>query len=158
MIFVPLILTFSMAPRMALIPHFTPPPSKAGPAEQEQHTSHSRFPITISPLVPTSMRALTSRLIIHAAGEHARRDIAAHVAAHARHAVQDGLGMGVPTQFCGLEWGKLIGGRNVGFNADVARVQTQEEMSHGGVAGGNKAVDVLMFGCPPHAPGRPRAN
>ena len=47
--------TCSMAPLVARMPCFTPPPSKAGPAEHEQESSQSRLPRTISPLVPMSM-------------------------------------------------------------------------------------------------------
>ena len=45
----------SIAPGMALMPQATSPPSKAGPAEQEQEAIHSLPPRTISPLVPTSI-------------------------------------------------------------------------------------------------------
>ncbi len=50
-----LMLTSSMAPRVALMPNLMPAPSKAGPAEQETLASQSLFPRTISPLVPMSM-------------------------------------------------------------------------------------------------------
>lgn len=48
--------TFSMAPSSARMPHWMPPPSKAGPALQAAVISHSLLPSTISPLVPTSMK------------------------------------------------------------------------------------------------------
>ena len=37
------------------MPNVIPPPSKAGPAEQDALSSHSLFPSTISPFVPISM-------------------------------------------------------------------------------------------------------
>ncbi len=40
------------------MPCTTPAPSKAGPAEQAQLTSHSEEPRTVSPLVPTSMNSV----------------------------------------------------------------------------------------------------
>ncbi len=48
------IFIFSTAPGAALIPHFNPPPSKAGPAEQAQAVIQSELPSTISPFVPRS--------------------------------------------------------------------------------------------------------
>ena len=48
------------APLVALMPLPMPPPSKAGPAEAEQHTIQSLLPIIISPFVPTSIRAFVS--------------------------------------------------------------------------------------------------
>ena len=40
------------------MPCSTPPPSKAGPAEQAQAISQSLSPSTISPLVPMSMKSV----------------------------------------------------------------------------------------------------
>ena len=48
-----------MAPAVARMPILTPPPSKAGPAEQAQDSSQSRLPSTISPLVPMSMNSVS---------------------------------------------------------------------------------------------------
>ena len=50
----------SIAPVVARMPNLMPPPSKAGPAEQEVQTSQSQLPRTISPLVPTSMNRVSS--------------------------------------------------------------------------------------------------
>ena len=47
----------SMAPVVARMPQVIPPPSKDGPAEAEQHTSQSEFPMTSSPFVPRSIRS-----------------------------------------------------------------------------------------------------
>ena len=47
--------TASMAPSVARMPCLMPPPSKAGPAEHDVAISHSRLPMTTSPLVPMSM-------------------------------------------------------------------------------------------------------
>ena len=60
--------TFSMAPLIALMPQETPLPSKAGPAEAEQHAIHSLLPKTISPFVPISIRSVrrSSLFIPHA--------------------------------------------------------------------------------------------
>src|SRR5659263_58903 len=52
--------TDSIAPGYARMPQPTSPPSKAGPAEEEQAIRQSRFPSATSPLVPTSKRRLTS--------------------------------------------------------------------------------------------------
>ena len=51
--------TSSMAPAVARMPWRTPPPSKAGPAEQAQESSQSLLPSTISPLVPMSMKSVS---------------------------------------------------------------------------------------------------
>ena len=51
--------TSSMAPSVARMPWATPPPSKAGPAEQAQEISQSLLPRTISPLVPMSMNRVS---------------------------------------------------------------------------------------------------
>ncbi|MBA7675251.1 hypothetical protein ES703_83481 [subsurface metagenome] len=45
----------SIAPLVATMPCFIPPPSKAGPAEQDAVTIQSEFPTTISPFVPISI-------------------------------------------------------------------------------------------------------
>ena len=52
--------SLSIAPGVAGMPHLIPLPSKAGPAEQAQVTSQSRFPTTSSPLVPASMNIDTA--------------------------------------------------------------------------------------------------
>src|SRR5512143_938520 len=52
--------TDSIAPGYARMPQPTSPPSKAGPAEEEQAIRQSRFPSTTSPFVPTSKSRLTS--------------------------------------------------------------------------------------------------
>src|SRR3990172_2689481 len=54
-----LIHTSSIAPRVARIPHTTPAPSNAGPAEHAHVTNQSRVPSTISPFVPTSMNSVS---------------------------------------------------------------------------------------------------
>ena len=51
--------TSSMAPGEARMPSRTPPPSKAGPAEQAHESSQSLLPSTISPLVPMSMNSVS---------------------------------------------------------------------------------------------------
>ena len=51
--------TSSMAPGEARMPSRTPPPSKAGPAEQAHESSQSLLPRTISPLVPMSMNSVS---------------------------------------------------------------------------------------------------
>jgi len=51
--------TLSMAPSPARMPWRTSPPSKAGPAEAEQASSHSLLPSTTSPFVPTSISRQT---------------------------------------------------------------------------------------------------
>ena len=50
----------SIAPFADRIPNLIPPPSKAGPAEQAAHASQSLLPITISALVPMSMKRVIS--------------------------------------------------------------------------------------------------
>src|SRR3990172_4340115 len=55
-----LIHTSSIAPCVARIPLTTPAPSNAGPAEHAHVTSQSRLPSTVSPLVPTSRKSVTS--------------------------------------------------------------------------------------------------
>ena len=57
-----LICTCSMAPLPARMPNLMPPPSKAGPAEQEAQVSQSLLPTTSSPFVPISMKSVTSDL------------------------------------------------------------------------------------------------
>ena len=54
-----LMLTSSMAPAVARMPNWMPPPSKAGPAEQAAQASHCWLPMTISPLVPISMNRVS---------------------------------------------------------------------------------------------------
>ena len=49
--------TTSMAPSAARIPHRMAAPSKAGPAGAAVASSHSRLPSTISQLVPMSMNS-----------------------------------------------------------------------------------------------------
>jgi len=51
--------TSSIAPGEARMPSPTPPPSKAGPAEQAHESSQSLSPSTISPLVPMSMKRVS---------------------------------------------------------------------------------------------------
>ena len=51
--------TSSMAPAVARMPWPTPPPSKAGPAEQAHERSQSLLPSTISPFVPMSMNSVS---------------------------------------------------------------------------------------------------
>ena len=57
--------TTSMAPSAARIPHLIAAPSNAGPAGAAVASSHSRLPRTISQLVPmsTNRRTLVSRSI-----------------------------------------------------------------------------------------------
>ena len=43
------------------MPKLMPPPSKAGPAEQAAQASQSLLPITISALVPMSMKSVSPR-------------------------------------------------------------------------------------------------
>ena len=52
--------TWSMAPGAPRIPKRILAPSKAGPAAVEQARRRSRFPRTISPLVPMSMSRVSS--------------------------------------------------------------------------------------------------
>ena len=56
------IITDSIAPGVALMPHLMPLPSKQGPAEQAAVMIHSLLPIAISPLVPMSMNSASSSL------------------------------------------------------------------------------------------------
>ena len=73
-----------MAPSAARMPHLMPAPSNAGPAEQAQPTIHSALPMTISPLVPMSMKRKTSLIASWQIGaQQARRDVASDIAAHA---------------------------------------------------------------------------
>ena len=86
--------TSSMAPGEARMPSRTPPPSKAGPAEQAHESSQSLLPSTISPLVPMSMNSVSLSVSYMPRRDDAGGDVAAHVAAHGRQDVHAGEHVG----------------------------------------------------------------
>ncbi len=80
---------------------------------------------------------------MHARAQHPGGDVTAHVGAHSREAIHNGLRMHVQAQLGGTQRGKAAGGRDVGFQPDVLGLQPEEEVDHGGVAGHRRHRDLL---------------
>ena len=132
-----------MAPSAARMPHLMPAPSNAGPAEQAQATIQSALPITISPLVPMSMKRKTSLPVGRQLGtEQARGDVAAHIAAYAGSTGHDGLRMDVQAHLLRAQFGNRVDRGNIRSLPNVARRQAQQQMDHGRVAGQERSTNI----------------
>ena len=137
--------TSSMAPGEARMPSRTPPPSKAGPAEQAHESSQSLLPSTISPLVPMSMNSVSFVRGVHARRDDAGGDVAAHVRAHRRQDVHARHRVGVEAQLAGDELGRGADGRDVRLLAQVARLHAEQQVGHRRVAGDGHLVDLAQL-------------
>ena len=140
----------SIAPSAARMPKVRPPPSNAGPAEQAAQASQSRLPITISALVPTSRIERQVFGSVDPGAHDPGHDVPAHIARHARvHQGCDVLAQ-LHADIPGFDGGVQGGGRDVGRAPDGPRVDPQQQLGHGGVAGQGDRRDVL--GVDPGAP------
>ena len=85
----------------------------------------------------------------HARGDHAGGDVAAHVAAHRRHDVHARQHVGVQAELAGEQLGRRGDRGDVGLLAQESRVQAQQQMGHGRVAGDRDLVDLVELdaGC-----------
>ena len=82
-------------------------------------------------------------LLGHARAQHAGRDIGAHIGAHAGEAIDGGLGVQVQAQGPSAQRRRLVDGGNIGLQADILRVQPQEEMDHRRVARHGRQDQIL---------------
>ena len=129
-----------MAPGSAH-PVATPPPSKAGPAEQAHDSRHSLLPSTISPLVPMSMKRV-SLSVARSRREHAGGDIAADVAADARQDVDTDERVGVEPHLAGHQVGRRQERGHVRVHPQILRVEPEQQVGHRRVAGDDDLVDL----------------
>ena len=138
--------TSSMAPGEARMPLRTPPPSKAGPAEQAHESSQSLLPSTISPLVPMSMNSVSFSVAYMPGRDDAGGDVAAHVAAHGRQDVHAGHRVGVAgpsSSAMSLGAAAIVG--MYGSSRRYARLQAEEQVRHRRVAGDGDLVDLAQL-------------
>ncbi len=125
------------------MPHSMPPPSKAGPAEQAQAIRKLLLPSTISPLVPMSMNRLMSSVGGGQVGaEDARRDVAADIAADAGGEMDPGLRVDVDADLRIAQVRHLQQRGRVGRQAEVFRIQAQQQVGHDRVAADGRVGDL----------------
>ena len=142
-----LMLACSMAPLPALMPNRMPPPSKAGPAEQEVHVSQSLFPTTISPFVPMSMKRVTSSRLEYPRPEHACHDVSSHIGCDGREKERKTWSATLmPSSFARTR-GIEVGRGGIGAEHEILGIEPESEMGHDRVARKDHMGNLLQRRC-----------
>src|SRR6202034_1666845 len=80
---------------------------------------------------------------VHAAGEQARGDVAAHVGAERGEEDRAGLRVGGDAQVVGADFGQQAGGHDERGDTEGLRVDAKNQVDHGGVAREGNLVDLV---------------
>ncbi len=83
------------------------------------------------------------RVAVHAAGQQPGGDVAAHVGAERGEDDRAGLRVGGNAQVAGADLGQQPGGQDERRDAERLRVDAEDQVDHGGVAGQGDLVDLV---------------
>ena len=128
-----LIFIFSIAPKPALMPNLIPPPSKAGPAEQEVHVGPFLVAddnLTVRSYVDEECDLITLK---NAGAQNPCHDVSANVGGYTRKDVGEDVVLDIQADVDCPDRGDKVGGRCVGTHHNIFGVEAEDQMRHGSI-------------------------